>query len=479
MSQSLSASLLNPQVWSREVFSHCQVKDKRRSERLIKLGGQLAAHSGKSVPQSCQGDKVVQVGAYRLARNKHVSAQSIIDGGCQYTAQKASSHSCLLAIEDSTTLSYKHQVKSDVGDLGGKANSSAQGIWVHSVLLVNAHSGQTVGLVDQQTWVRPPDERGMRHQRRERAYADKESYKWQQASQEVQRRLGSLMERVISVCDREADIFEYLHFKCRQGERFIVRAAQDRAVLVESEQQDKLFDVVRRDGQAHGQIKIQIPQRGGRKGRQATLSLYSVCVTLARPRHRNKAEAASLEAIVMHAVLAEESEPGGLSWLLLTREPIATSAQVKAILRYYGLRWRIEEFHKAWKTGAGVERLRMSQGGNLLRMAAILAFIAVRLLQLRESLDDPDHAQTPCDQVLDVMEWRLLWVSTERKKQLPSQAPPLSWAYLALAKLGGFTDTKRTGKASWLTLWMGWTQLAERVQGYRLARNITLNDYDK
>ena len=59
------------------------------------------------------------------------------------------------------------------------------------------------------------------------------------------------------------------------------------------------------------------------------------------------------------------------------------------MIRIYTARWRVEDFHKAWKTGAGAERQRMTEPGNLERTVSILAFVGVRLLQLRESFTLP------------------------------------------------------------------------------------------
>src|SRR5260363_21670 len=92
-------------------------------------------------------------------------------------------------------------------------------------------------------------------------------------------------------------------------------------------------------------------------------------------------------------------------------------------------------------------------------MIALTAFLAVRLLQLRESQCQPAQ---PCDTVLNEDEWQVLWTSTEHDRR-PTSPPTLGWAYLALAKLGGFTDTKRTGRPGWDTLWHGWFRLLERV----------------
>jgi len=68
-------------------------------------------------------------------------------------------------------------------------------------------------------------------------------------------------------------------------------------------------------------------------------------------------------------------------------------------------------------------------------------------------------------------EWKVLWQTTE-KKQIPENPPSAAWAFKAIAKLGGWTNSKRTGKASWATIWDGWFKLNERVQGFLLAQKL-------
>ena len=152
---------------------------------------------------------------------------------------------------------------------------------------------------------------------------------------------------------------------------------------------------------------------------------------------------------------------------LLTTEPINTAKEALQVLRNYGLRWRVEEFHKAWKSGAGVERQRHQRASNLHRAAVLLAFVAVRLLQLREAVEKTPEQS--CEGVLERLQWQVLWASVEKTKP-PAQAPSLKWAYRALGKLARWTDTKRTGRIGWQTLWRGWHELELRIQGYQAAR---------
>ena len=52
------------------------------------------------------------------------------------------------------------------------------------------------------------------------------------------------------------------------------------------------------------------------------------------------------------------------------------------------------------------------------------------------------------------------------------------WVYKAIAKLGGFTDSRRTGIAGWDTLWKGWDKLQERVQGMLMAKQMLTEGID-
>ena len=139
----------------------------------------------------------------------------------------------------------------------------------------------------------------------------------------------------------------------------------------------------------------------------------------------------------------------------------------------------MEDFHKAWKSGAGVEARRMQSADNLERTAVVLAFIAVRLLQLRdwlepggqEGLSSSAAGARSCAGVLEELAWKVLWVSQHRRRP-PVSAPSLKWAYETLAKLGGWMNTKRTGRPGWAALWSGWFRLQERVDAIRVSQHL-------
>lgn len=461
-------------VWAAATFGQSDLGDRRLTKRLVDMASRLARQIGTSMAACCNGDAAAQSGSYRLLRNESVAPQAIAEGGFGSTFGQIGASQTLLAIEDTTSVSYRHAVAAELGVTGTDPAAKARGYLVHSVMLIDADTELTVGLVDQQRWCRDAATHGKKHQRKQRAYIDKESFKWQRSSEQMAERLGTqTMQQVISVCDRESDIYEYLRYKCRHAQRFVTRASVDRRIEGHTQ---RLFATLETQAEHFGYKSVPVPQRGGRKARIARVELRAMPLALCPPRNGDNRNG---KALPVNAVLVREvnapADVKPLRWRLLSSEPINDSQAVFRVVRDYELRWRIEEFHKAWKSGAGVERQRLQHAGNLERMMVITAFVAIRLLQLRERMaaeqaapDDTKPAAIP----LDSDEWRLLWVSTERKKPLPDWPPSARWAYLALAKLGGFTDTKRTGRPGWATLWRGWFRLQERLEGYWVSQQL-------
>ena len=468
-------SIFNPSQWASEHFHQAALGDKRRTKRLVTLAEQMAVNSGKSVAKSCKGEDAKLEGAYRLIRNDEVSPAVIRATGFAHTAQVVKDIQEILALEDTTSLSYKHSVAPELGKLG-KESDKSRGWWVHSVLLLDSHTSRTLGLLHQDWWCRPNNSEDA---------DEKESGKWADASYFTRQRLGETMQRVISVCDREADDISYLADKQAHGERYVVRANHSRK-LVESE--EKLFPHM--DSlPASGGYTVSIPQKGmkdsrgkaiNRKARTAKLSIKAGSVTV-----ESKGNRYSVNVVYAQELSRPPKDEAALSWMLLTSEPVETLEQQLHVIDIYTARWRIEDFHKAWKTGAGVERLRMTASDNLERAASILGFVGVRLLQLREVMTLPLYLRKrgkievaegmenqSCGSVLEDDEWKVLMQHYKPRGHKGKEAPNMKWAYQSLAKLGGFNDTKRTGMVSWATLWEGWDELQAQVKGFRVARRM-------
>ena len=401
--------------------------------------------------------------AYRFMRNSAIRAEHIDDAGFASTADMAAQFNILLALEDTTSLNFSYpSIRDDLGHIS--TSQQARGLQAHSVLLYAPEAVQLVGLIAQRRWTRDITTMGKNRRATQTPYQAKESYKWEQTSRQMAERLGPLMQRVISVCDREADLIEYLAYKHQQGQRFIVRSAKSRRI----EEADSKLYAFGCELAVAGERSVNVPQKGGRKARQVQCDIRYAPVTIKVPTNK-QGESISL----FYVSCIEQGSPDGLSWHLLTSEPVTNAEQAQQIVMHYEKRWLIEDFHKAWKSsGTRVEALRLQTRANLEKAVVILSFVAVRIQQLRfTGLQDERGSQVSCESLFTPLEWKILWRKVEKKK-LPVKAPSMRWFYLSLGKLGGWKDTKRTGRVGWEALWEGWFVLQSILEGYVLALSL-------
>lgn len=455
---------VNAEQWATDTFSDAELGDLRRTKRLVKLTASLANHIGQSIVQSLESAADIEA-AYRFSRNDAIDAQAIAEAGFNATAKAARTYSCLLALEDTTSLEFTHQtVRDEMGHTS--STKSSRGMQVHSVLLFAPQEKHVVGLIEQERWVRDINQYGQKSKRKTRAYETKESFKWERASRHMAQRLGGVLDNVISVCDREADIIEYLTYKTTHQQRFVVRSTHNRGI---EQSTDSLYTFSSALKSAGNRV-VEVKQRGGRKAREATCEVKYAPVTLKVPSNKEG------EPISLYYVGCKElNHDKPLCWHILTSEPILNAKDAEQILDYYEKRWLIEEFHKAWKTGGThVEDLRMQSKDNLEKMVVILAFIAVRVHQLRYvGLNRPEAEKQSCEKLLSPLAWKLLWSKQEKTKP-PRQAPSIYWAYINLGKLAGWHDSKRNGRVGWERLWEGWFKLQIILEGYLLAKSLEM-----
>ena len=111
-------------------------------------------------------------GAYRFIRSPHVSAEAIANAGFAVTAAHARDHSLLLALEDTTALTFNHASVRD--ELGHTNQGISRALLAHSVLLFAPRERKVVGLAAQQIWPRDVSKRGQRAQYSTRPYEEKE-----------------------------------------------------------------------------------------------------------------------------------------------------------------------------------------------------------------------------------------------------------------------------------------------------------------
>lgn len=459
------------QMWARQQFGLCELGDRRRTQRAVSLAASLASSVGDSIPRIFKHDSAGHEAAYRFARNNDIAYEELVRGGGRGTATRITSGVPLLALCDSSFLDFSHpSARDDMGDSGGSPKSKTRGVWSHNVLLVQRQGLVPLGILHQDFWLRDADARGQAAKRRSTPYEDKESYKWERAIEACHQHL-TLEQRsqVVFVCDREADIFELMHNLRDSNTRFVIRASWDRALV--DQEKEYLFEKAKTLPNV-GTRQVQIAQRGGRPARQAQLTLSSGRVQV-RPPKRLSAQYAPIELNVVLAV--ESAPPAGseaLQWLLLTSEAVDSEAGANEVVTMYAARWMVEDFHKAWKSGCKVEELRMQSKDGLLRMTVLLAQVAARLLRIRQ-LAAATQAEELASNVLEPVELKCLVLALSNTRdgvkdlaRIAQRNTPMtaSEAYRFIGNIGGWHDSKRTGRIGWEAFWRGWNKLAMLVQ---------------
>jgi hypothetical protein len=287
-------------------------------------------------------------------------------------------------------------------------------------------------------------------------------------------------------------MFAFLKRCLEMGTGFLVRAAQNRRVLVEEEQAepelDHLLDRAKSwSAQAHGSIEV--PSEHERRARTAQVQLSWGGLQLLPPQ---KGPYASSEPMPLWVVRVWEPEPPAkqqaqrafvpsqkhgqskrqqsqsqqveaLEWILLSALPVENSQQAWQTIRHYQSRWPIEDFHRGVKTGCRLEQRHLQEQRSLENLLAIVSPIAVRLLQLRNlAREEPQESA-------------LTWVEPEEAQVIACQQGvalerlSIEQFLFSVAQLGGYLRRASDGPPGWQTLWQGWLRLQWMVAGMRFA----------
>jgi hypothetical protein len=319
--------------------------------------------------------------------------------------------------------------------------------------------GQVVGLFGQRC--RRPRPAPAGESRRERLQRPRKSSWWA----EVFREVGSPPSgcRWIYVADRESDFYEPIQI-CQQVEMdFIIRGFQDRRLADEA---GKLRQALAQ-ARVLGQSRVELRSRGGEPARTAIVELRSVRVDLDGPWRPGgwQQPLRGVTVVEVQEVDAPEGVKEPLHWMLLTSLPCGTLAEARRIVGRYTARWWVEEYHKALKSGAGVEDSQLERAGRLEPLIAVLAVVAVRLLNAkmlaRSRPEGSEAKESFGPEALAILEKRL-------------GRPKGGWSnrnvLVATARLGGFLARKHDGMPGWQTIWRGWQRLMWMCEGLETLR---------
>ena len=185
--------------------------------------------------------------------------------------------------------------------------------------------------------------------------------------------------------------------------------------------------------------KITMTYGPPRNARVANVVIRAAKVVVCWPQANGKRK----PLMTINAVLVREkgrSKDDRIEWLLLTTHPIQTRADVLEVVRAYTLRWRIEDFHRAWKNGfCCVEDTQLRSRDAIFKWSTILAVVATRAMRLTHLAREAPDALASTE--FSDYELEAIFVHRQPKNFAKSEIPKMTLAQAIrwIADTAGYT----------------------------------------
>jgi hypothetical protein len=340
--------------WAQERFGAAELGDSRRTTRLVRLLSRVAERPAGKISE------VFESSRERDAAYDFIERDQTRVADLERAVGRATARACMgvgrlrVAVDGSSATIVDRTGDKGLGRIGTDA-AGAQGLKVISALAVD-EAGATVGLLAQSWWARPKTpartRRRKQAERERKKPAQKEVRHWLEVIELSAERLAEVGAFGWFQLDREADAWPMLLSLAASGHNFTVRSAWDRVVQAAGCDKQYLRAVVAATP-ALATYELEIPARSGRSARQAHMVMRATEVTLSMRDKRTK-KRHPLRVRVVWVREQGTTVPGNrpLDWMLLTNAPIDSVNALRDVVEGYSTRWRIEEFHKTWKSGA-------------------------------------------------------------------------------------------------------------------------------
>jgi hypothetical protein len=465
MGRALFADALS---WAEANFGGAELGRADRTARLVFSAARVAEQPGASFPAAFADLNDLRC-FYNLMHRQEATHHAIL--AAHFALTKAAMDSpgeVILVVHDTTDADFTHHpaLRDRLGPIG---DGGGRGFLQHNSLAVRAADGVLLGLAFQQLVTRqpaPPGETSSQRQHRQQ----RESVLWRCGYEGVGRPPDGCTW--VNVCDRGGDEFESLYRCVRLGQHALVRACQDRRVLVERPdgglRPDNLMSFARGlPGRADDVVEVS--QKGGRPARRARVKLGGAAVWIEPPKRLPKRKQyPSLRAWV--ARVWEPEPPEGeeaLEWVLISTLPAGTAEELLQKRDWYSMRWPVaEDYHQAEKTGCREEQVRFRDVGALKASLALLSVVAVRLVQMRQMARA--CPQEPASEAASGLEIEVLAAALG----LMAAALTVGEFVRGVARLGGFLGRKCDGQPGWKVLWRGYAKLQSLAEGALLYQRM-------
>lgn len=399
----------------------------------------------------------------------------------QLTVQNAENAKHLYCAIDGTSLNITD--KTGNKGLGPINDSHAKGIIVQNSVVFDENR-VPCGVLKQSYWTRPSEQC--------------ESLNWKSIVEDsietlVKRKLAS---RTTFLFDRGYDCPNIIDILSDHRVKIILRGVQTRSVCDESIETAKQARKVQKpvteylkDVQyiAIKEVRVPVPENHNKsfelKTRPCTLSLKqaNVKVFLRPKKYKDNPKEALKDGKPKEwlrpvtVVYAEElNPPEGVTpvkWLLWLNYSINTPDELSKVLDDYSIRWRIEEFHKIWKSsGTNVEQTQAQSYEMIEKTARVAAIAAIQLARMHFQLEaNPDAPATTCFDDVEIKAFQIIDKQFYRGRMAKKFGnTTLKFCHAMIARMGGY-EIGSVNKPGIIVMSRGYLQAITMIQGIRLV----------
>jgi len=423
---------IESEQWAQNEFGGAALGDQRLSKRLVEIGHKQGANPGCSYSGAAGGNWPEVKGYYRFIDkpdDSAVSMENILQPHRERTTRRMKAEKIVLCPQDGSDLNYNTLDQCEgLGVIGSnQTGAKSLGLHLHSMLALTPE-GLPLGVLRSECTA--PQTKLQDDDRPASAIPieEKKTFCWIEAVRDCQS-LKQLMPHtsIINISDREADFFEMFDDQRHNSPNveLLVRAKHDRAITGDY----KLFETARQASvQAH--IEINVPRQSARRkkskqkaraqrpARTAQVSVRTTHVALNPPfYHKDKDP---IKIGIVH--VKEDNPPSGveaIEWFLLTTLSLQSVDQALNCVKWYCLRWRIEDWHRVLKSGCNAEELANKTAERLKRAVAIKLVIAWRIMLM--TLLGRETLELPAEVMFSDLEVKVLNACSKKKDLVQSR----------------------------------------------------------
>ncbi len=453
------------QDWYLNEFAHTRFGDQRLDTRLMQMIQQLSSQPNYPINQACENWHETKA-AYRFFKNSKVSSELIMESHFVNTANRAREFPIVLAIEDTTYLNYTHHPETTgLGLISktGTSNKNVLGLVMHTTMVVTTE-GLPLGLIDQDVWARKKTNGRKDRLYKNQPFEEKESFKWVKSLNTTAESLSPHDTTVVTVGDRECDIYEFLSRGKDLGAFYLVRSSNDRILKGSPKVDTHTMIKTLNNMSSQGQVEIEVPtKRNKNLLRKAIIDIKYCELEFRPPKRRPLSQSEILRPVKTNVIWLSEKQPpkneAPINWRLLTNTPVNSLEDAIEKVGWYCHRWSIENFHRVLKSGCRVEDCRLGTADRLIKYLSLMSVISWRIyLMVHINRHDPINS---CETILTKEEWKALYCRIKKVSKPPDKPPTLREAIHWIAQLGGFLKRKSDGEPGMTTIWRGWQRLQD------------------